>query len=98
MKVVLLKDLKGKGKKGDIIEISEQAPLHLTGLCDYLGIPVEETYAIGDSINDLEMLQFVGHSIAMGNASQSAKDVAEYITTHIHEDGILNALRHYNLI
>lgn len=29
-------------KKGDIIEISEQAPLHLTGLCDYLGISDHE--------------------------------------------------------
>jgi len=67
-------------------------------LCDYLGVPVEETYALGDSINDLEMLQFVGHSIAMGNASQVAKDAAEYITTDIHDDGVLNGLKHYGLV
>lgn len=67
-------------------------------LCNYLGVPIEETYALGDSINDLEMLQFVGHSVAMGNASQVAKDVAEYITTHIHDDGVWNALKHYKLI
>ena len=70
----------------------------ITWLCDYLKVPVEETYAIGDSVNDLEMLQLVGHSVAMGNAAQVAKDVAEYITTDIHEDGILNALKHYGLI
>lgn len=67
-------------------------------LCNYLGVPIEETYALGDSINDLEMLQFVGHSVAMGNASQVAKDAAEYITTHIHDDGVWNALKHYKLI
>lgn len=67
-------------------------------LCEHLNIPIEDTYAIGDSINDLEMLQFSGHSIAMGNATPVAKDAAEYITTHIHEDGILNALKHYGLI
>lgn len=67
-------------------------------LCDHLHIPVADTYAIGDSINDLEMLQFAGHSIAMGNASQAAKEVAEYVTTDIHENGIWNALKHYNLI
>lgn len=67
-------------------------------LCKHLNIAIEDTYAIGDSINDLEMLQFAGHSIAMGNACQKAKDAAEYITTHIHEDGIMNALKHYNLI
>ena len=44
------------------------------------------------------MLRFAGHSIAMGNATEDAKAVAEYITTDIHEDGILNALKHYGLI
>ena len=67
-------------------------------LCEHLGISVEDTYAIGDSINDLEMLEFAGHSIAMGNASAVAKEKAEYVTTHIHEDGIYNALKHYALI
>lgn len=84
-----------------IIEAVPKGTSKATGikwLCNYLGVPISETYAIGDSINDLEMLQFAGHSVAMGNASQVAKDAAEYITTHIHEDGIMNALKHYNLI
>lgn len=84
-----------------IIEAVPKGTSKATGiawLCEHLGISIEDTYAIGDSINDLEMLGFVGHSIAMGNASQSAKDAAEYITTHIHEDGILNALKYYKLI
>lgn len=67
-------------------------------LCNHLNISIDDTYAIGDSVNDLEMLAFVGHSIAMGNANQAAKDVAEYVTTHIQEDGIKNALEHYGLI
>ena len=67
-------------------------------LCEHLNIPIENTYAIGDSINDLEMLKFAGHSIAMGNATPVAKEAAEYITTHIHENGIWNALKHYSLI
>ena len=67
-------------------------------LCEHLNVPKEDTYAIGDSINDLEMLEYAGHSIAMGNATPVAKEAAEYITTHIHEDGILNALKYYKLI
>lgn len=67
-------------------------------LCNHLNISIDDTYAIGDSVNDLEMLAFVGHSIAMGNANQAAKDAAEYVTTHINEDGIKNALEHYGLI
>lgn len=84
-----------------IIEAVPKGTSKATGiawLCERLNIPKEDTYALGDSINDLEMLAFVGHSIAMGNASPAAKDAAEYVTSHIHEDGVLNALKHYNLI
>ena len=84
-----------------IIEAVPKGTSKATGikwLCEHLGISVEDTYAIGDSINDLEMLEFAGHSIAMGNASAVAKEKAEYVTTHIHEDGIYNALKHYALI
>ena len=88
--------------QGDgIIEAVPKGTSKATGikwLCEHLNIPLEDTYALGDSINDLEMLAFVGHSIAMGNASQAAKDAAEYVTTHIHEDGVYNALKYYNLI
>lgn len=84
-----------------IIEAVPKGTSKATGiawLCEHLEIDIADTYAIGDSINDLEMLGFVGHSIAMGNASAVAKEAAEYVTTHIHEDGILNALKHYELI
>ncbi len=86
---------------GGVIEAVPVGTSKATGiewLCNYLGIEKEETYAIGDSVNDLEMLQFVGHSIAMGNATDVAKEAAEYITTDIHEDGILKALKYYGLI
>lgn len=84
-----------------IIEAVPKGTSKATGiawLCKHLNIALEDTYALGDSINDLEMLGFVGHSIAMGNASQAAKEAAEYVTTHIHEDGVYNALKHYDLI
>lgn len=86
---------------GGIVEAVPVGTSKATGiewLCKHLGVAINETYALGDSINDIEMLQFVGHSIAMGNASQVAKDAAEYVTTNIQQDGVLNALKHYNLI
>ena len=70
----------------------------ITWLCEHLNIPVEDTYALGDGVNDLEMLGLVGHGIAMGNASPVAKDAAEYVTSHIRENGVMNALKHYGLI
>lgn len=84
-----------------VLECTPKGTSKATGiawLCDYLGIAIEDTYGIGDSINDLDMLQFVGHGIAMGDGTQVAKDAAEYVTTPLHADGIYNALKHYGLI
>ena len=57
-----------------------------------------DTYALGDSVNDLEMLQTVGHGIAMGNATDVVKKAAEYVTDSLFEAGVYNALSHYDLI
>ncbi len=62
-----------------------------------LGIPMENAYAIGDSMNDLPMLEAVPNSIAMGGAEKIYPYVS-YITSAIEEDGIKNALLHFNLI
>lgn len=86
---------------GQVVEFIPKGTSKATGIawiCDYLGVAVEDTYAIGDSVNDLDMLSFVGHSIAMGNGSEPAKKAAEYVTSDIHEDGIKRAMEHYGLI
>lgn len=66
--------------------------------CELLDIPQEGTYAFGDSVNDLEMLSFVAHGVAMGNGTKEAKETAEYITAPLLEDGIWNGLEHYGLL
>lgn len=67
-------------------------------LCDYLGTTPKEAIAIGDSNNDLEMIECVGCGIAMGDGADTLKSIADYVTTGIWEDGIYNALSHFNLI
>lgn len=62
-------------------------------LADALGVSVEDTAAIGDSNNDLPMLEYAGKSIAMGNSSQAVLDMADYVTTDVDKDGIWNALK-----
>ncbi|MDE5764572.1 MAG: Cof-type HAD-IIB family hydrolase [Ruminococcus sp.] len=66
-------------------------------ILEKLDIPLENAYAIGDSANDLPMLTAVPNSIAMGGA-ESIYPYVSYITAPLHEDGIYNALRHFNLI
>lgn len=62
-------------------------------MADTLKIPIEDTVAIGDSNNDLPMLEYAGISIAMRNSSQAVLKMADYVTTDVMEDGIWNALK-----
>ena len=67
-------------------------------MLDVHGIGQEEVIAFGDGENDIEMLQFAGIGVAMGNAEPEVKAVADYVTTDIDDDGILNALKHFEIL
>lgn len=62
-------------------------------LAGELGIPMEETAALGDSSNDIPMLRCAHIGIAMGNATDDVKVEADYVTTSLEEDGVWNALK-----
>uniref|UniRef100_UPI004057907A Cof-type HAD-IIB family hydrolase n=1 Tax=Agathobacter sp. TaxID=2021311 RepID=UPI004057907A len=86
---------------GGVIEAVPKGTSKATGiewLCNHFHIAKEDTYAIGDSVNDLDMLRFAGHGIAMGNGMDVAKEAAEFVTKDIKKDGIFHALKHYGLI
>lgn len=67
-------------------------------LVGHLGLDVDDTIGIGDSANDLEMLQVAGVGIAMGNADAAVKAVADEVTTRVDDDGVWNAFRRHGLI
>lgn len=67
-------------------------------VCRQLGIAHPDTYAFGDSVNDVEMLTYAAHGIAMGNGGQVAKAAADYVTAPLDRDGIYHGLQHYGLI
>lgn len=56
-----------------------------------------EVMAIGDSYNDLEMLEWAGVGVAMGNAWEAVKEAADFVTRSNDEDGVAEALRKYIL-
>ena len=64
----------------------------------HYGIRLEETMAFGDGGNDIDMLQHAGVGVAMGNAADNVKATADYVTTSVDDDGILNALIHFGII
>ena len=57
-------------------------------LLDYFNLPLENSYAFGDSNNDLPMLKYAGNSIAMGNAMKEILPFCTYQTTDIEDNGI----------
>lgn len=67
-------------------------------LIHHLGIDRENTYAFGDGMNDAEMIKYVRHGIAMGNAKEGLKAIADEVTASQTEDGIYLSMKKHGLI
>lgn len=66
-------------------------------LCRHFGFDMSEVVAIGDDLNDLDMLTEAGMGVAMGNAVERAKQVSDYITDTVENDGVALALEKFFL-
>lgn len=66
-------------------------------LAQLYGIDREEIIAIGDNENDISMIEYAGMGIAMGNAEESLKSVADHITGDYQEDGVAEAIERFIL-
>lgn len=75
----------------DVIEVAASKAEGLKRLCAHYGISMKDTVAFGDSMNDYEIVRDAGIGVAMGNAIEPLKEVADYVTTSIGEDGVWNA-------
>jgi len=64
-------------------------------LATKLGIKQSEVMAFGDGENDMEMIKYAGKGIAMGNAKDHVKAVADYVTDANTENGIANAINKF---
>lgn len=66
--------------------------------CDKLGINRREVMAFGDAQNDMSMLEFAGYGVAMGNACEELKEIADEVTLSNNEDGIAVTLsKHFSM-
>ena len=66
--------------------------LGLKTLCSYLGISIEESVAVGDADNDIDVLKTAGLSVAMGNANETVKDLCDVIVADNDHDGIVEVI------
>ena len=65
---------------------------------EYFGFTKEQSMAFGDGTNDIDMLQAVGLGVAMGNATQNVKDIADDICDSVENEGITSYCKQLNLI
>lgn len=89
------------GRRGaDVLEKGFSKADGLRRLANYFGEPedLSGSVAFGDSMNDLEVIREAGIGVAMGNALDELKCVADYVTSPIGEDGIYRACVHLGLI
>lgn len=90
------------GGFGDVSgEISDKNINKATGIqivLEHLGKTKEAVIAIGDGPNDVEMLEFAGVGIAMGNSSEQLKLHADEITDLLSENGLYNSFKKHELI
>lgn len=82
----------------DIIPANGGKDLGVAATLERLGIDASEAIAFGDGENDLSMFSAVGTSVAMGNAQDTVKAAATYVTTAVDDDGIYNAAKHFGLL
>lgn len=82
----------------------ESSPYHcnkgevLLYVAEKFGFTKEETCAFGDGVNDIEAIQLAALGIAMGNARDQVKAIADYVTDDTANEGVYTALKHFNFI
>ncbi len=70
----------------------------IEAVLNYLGLDKSQAMAFGDGLNDLEMFQHVGLSVAMGQSHPELLQYADFVTKNLEDDGIYHALKTFNII
>jgi Cof subfamily protein (haloacid dehalogenase superfamily) len=82
----------------DIMPSDSDKAKGVVAVCDFFGWELDNVFAIGDALNDVEMLSLAGISVAMGGGRAEAKAMADYTTADIDDDGWAKAIKHFKLI
>lgn len=88
-------------EKGELDAIREYSARKGEGLrfaAATMGVPLADTVAIGDSDNDLTMIEVAGIGIAMGNGEQCAKDAADWVADAVDASGLAHAFERLGVV
>lgn len=82
----------------DIVPISGSKATGVAKVVEHLGLKPENVMVFGDGLNDMELFDYAGISIAMGVSHDKIKEKADYITKTVEEDGIFDALEGFGMV
>ena len=82
----------------DVVPISGSKAAGVAEVVDQLGLKPENVMVFGDGLNDLELFDYAGISVAMGISHDKIKEKADYITKTLEEDGIFDALEGFGMV
>lgn len=82
----------------DVVPVHGSKAEGIKKMIERLDFKLEDVYAFGDGLNDIEMLQAVGTGVAMGNAEEVVKKHANLITKNVDDNGIWHGLKELGLI
>jgi len=104
----IIEQLREQAKKLPNVEITRSATVNmevsLKGIskesgvrkvCEHFNIEMDEVMAMGDNLNDYQLIKSAGLGVAMGNADPKLKEVADVITDHHEKDGVAKAIQRY---
>ena len=83
---------------GEITKAGVNKALGIQKVMEHLGLSREEVIAFGDAANDYEMIEFAGTGVAMGNASDEIKELADMVTDSVSADGVFKGMQQLQLI
>ena len=82
----------------DVVSISGSKAAGVAKVVDQLGLKPEIVMVFGDGLNDFELFDYAGISVAMGISHDKIKEKADYITKTVEEDGIFDALEGFGMV
>ena len=85
-------------RSSDVVPISGSKAAGVAKVVDQLGLKPENVMVFGDGLNDLELFDYAGISVAMGVSHDKIKEKADYITKTLEEDGIFDALEGFGMV
>lgn len=83
---------------GELMRSDTDKGTGILEICKFLQVPVEQTIAFGDSMNDMEMIKTAGFGVCMGNGAMHLRELADDVCGTVEQDGLAVAFEKYGLV